>query len=268
MIPNPSTTKGSSTRRAILATTGSMLATSGVIGAAGAGTMSPEEHYQRALEIRDRTGTQDDEAFENYLLNHGFEKIMHDTVTESRPTGRASDGVSVQEQEKSDFTVNLSCYRDFSGDHWADASFTAEENDLGDCGNEPNDQWSLQFEHSDYDLVWDSWYTSTYSHKRKAGAYGVAFYHEDFENSFGGDECDDGDSIGFRGYGGMQMTPESGTSQSDRGVYLNYYHIWSEGTIESVSLSSDGTFSVTISADAVTWNSTLQAFDEETDKSA
>lgn len=260
--------RSNASRRNYLAGVATSVASLAVVPITTARGTDPREILEQGLQIRDQA--QSREPFEKFILNRGFSKVFQNDIQHNNaPVGyNTGDGVSTLDAEKNDFILGLSCYSDVqTGSTYLDGqievTLSSSDGDPGDdeCGGPPEDEFSVQWEHSDYDIVWDSWYSGGDTSKRKATTNGVAFDWEESTPLTG--ECADGDSTLLYTYGSVEITPDPGTVVTERGGFLNYYHTWSSGSIDSVTIGTNGSLGITLGWDAKAWDSPLQAYDAE-----
>lgn len=149
----------------MLATLGTTVAASGIAGQVTAVQPSDREIYQQGLEIREETG--ETEAFEDYILNHGFD-IAHQN-SETYDFTHSTGDISTQRVKKADLDLYASVYTT-QGEKYAygDWSIDGGYEFTGSTGEDPKDIVGIAWEHSDYDLVWDSWNGGSHTSKREA----------------------------------------------------------------------------------------------------
>ncbi len=162
-----------STRRKVLKTLGGALTASGLVGQA-ASQPSPREIYKQGLKILDRTG--DKELFEQYILNRGFKIVQQNSETAPLEHGE----VSTKHAEPNDLTLTASVYSHVTGSpSYAHGLWNANKdtgdtwNDFTDAGVAPKDVIGIGWEHTDYDIKWGTWESSSYVSQRKRWSHPV-----------------------------------------------------------------------------------------------
>ncbi|MDF9747493.1 hypothetical protein [Natrinema salsiterrestre] len=153
-------------RRNVLSALGATAATTGIVGQAAASERSSREIYNDALEIREETG--ETNLFEEYLLNHGFKKSQQNTVNHEYT--ESTGDVSIQHAEPPNLELEASVWTDDEEDTtFADADWDVYRdlddawNDWDDAPKEPEDVIGIGWEHSDYDIEWDTWDSTEYA---------------------------------------------------------------------------------------------------------
>lgn len=250
-------------RRTLLKRTGVALTGVGFTSTAVASRQSADELYRAAREVRNRTDSV--EKFRNLLRSQGARVAAKD-VSFTVPwdgSGQSSDGVSAQKLDQADCTLSMTMtiytnigdtdpFVDLDWEHTV--SYTLLDNDVGE---RPYDIVGLSWEQRDYDLKSDSWYGGNSTWKRKYSNDGVAFNYDDaacveYEDATG--SCTpQGETFTIRDSCGCQVIPDETSDASLRTVYADYWHTYKQTEITSVSISSSGEVSVTLSDNTYRW---------------
>lgn len=251
-----------------------LAATAGISGSTMAKTQtSDRQRFEAALRVLERTG--DTEKFREMLVSQGGYIATRD-ITERKPwDSPSSDEVTTEKLDQGDCTVSMTMvkYDYCSGDPWVTFNW---EHTVGynwydnDAGEIPVDVASLGWEHSDFELVWDSWYSGNGSYKRKATTEYVTFDYEDYlcqeiEDETGGDCTPMGETFTQKDYCACQLQADAETDASKRKVIGTYQHTWNQTEVDSVSIDSSGGMSVTLKNNDYKWNTPLQAAIKESE---
>jgi hypothetical protein len=222
--------------------------------------------FQTGQKIAQNRG---DQAMIDYLLNRGFE--LNKRYTTSRPF---TEGPSVQKAESSDLNLSCNIFQGSSGTVYADSNFeiVKEEDSFGDPdeGSAPRDVISIGWESSDYDRA-DTAHpgnpnsTGAVGETLEESYSGIAWeVHDDDKGGWGNNEGD----VLWSGTVSCELTPESGTTESERRAQAEYMHNWTSNectTTVGVSFSSSGDMGISYSVQCDTtieeWNDTEKAYD-------
>lgn len=223
-----------------------------VVGTASA-KRTPEEIRQQAIKIRRES--ESDDAFKRYLKNHGFE-IKRET-SKTVPFAKETDAISTQTIEQSDLTLNGFVYTSdgvsYAHGEW-DVWWNEGDtwNDTEDLGEAPKDVVGIGWEHSDYDINWDSWESDKYSTQETATVNNCAWKFSD------GNATDEyvhegaSDHV-FYGFCDVELTPTNPIEE--RAILLNYQHTWLGGTVNGISFDSSGGMSASFAIETQSWSS-------------
>lgn len=123
----------------------------------------------------------------------------------------------------------------------------------------PKDIVGIGWEHSDYDLKWNTWESDSFSSKRTATTNNVAweFNDEDAHHYYAGD----GDGVMFQGWADVELSPTN--PLSERSIIVNYQHTWLGGSIKGASFDSSGGMSISVSIDTQKWNAPKRAYSND-----
>ncbi|WP_410766058.1 hypothetical protein [Haloferax sp. DFSO60] len=247
-------------RRSVLKSIGT--ATAGLsIGGQATASPSPREIYKQGLKIREQTGKRG--PFEEYILNRGFSIAQQNSETFA--FGEDAGAIGIERVERDDLTLHASVYTQDGvsyahGDWYVERDLSDAWNDYDDTGYPPKDIVGIGWEHSDYDIVWDTWESDSFSSKRVATTNNVAweFNDEDAHHYYAGD----GDGINFQGWADVELTPTEDIS--NRSIIVNYQHTWVGGSVTGVSFDGSGGMSIGVSLEAKKWDSPRQAYSSDT----
>lgn len=247
-------------RRTVLTTLGAAVSGSAIIGQATA-KRSPREIYEAGLEIREETGKR--EAFEQYILDHGFERDSQSV--EVFPFEQSIDDVGIRRAESSDLTLAATVYSlaDVSYAHgdWSVRNDTTDAwNDWSDLGKKPNDVVGIGWEHSDYDIKWNSWSSDQYSTQQIATTNNVAWQFDDYNAAIEYVQSDPVDSL-FYGWVDAELDPTN--PLSERSIIVSYQHTWVGGSVSGISFDSSGSMSISASLETKKWDSPKQAYSSD-----
>lgn len=250
-MPNSSKTD----RRSVLKTVGAAVGGSTIVGQATA-QPSVRDIYKQGLEIRERTGKI--EPFEEYILNRGFE-VAHQN-SETFAFEESNSSVGTERVEKDDMTLHASVYTQDGvafahGDWYVERDLSDAWNDYDDTGYPPKDIVGIGWEHSDYDIKWDTWESDSFSSKRVASTENVAweFSDENAHHYYAGD----GDGVMFEGWADVELEPTN--PLSERSIIVNYQHTWTSGSVTGVSFDSTGVMSIGVTLETSKWSGPKQA---------
>lgn len=222
-------------------------------------TTKGTEKYRAALRVREKTGS--NKMFRRVLQNQGA-KIATKDLRFTAPWDVSEGEVSAQKLDQADCNLEMTMiiYKDYPEKPWIDlnwehtVSYTLSDNDAGEP---PYDIIGLSFEQRDYDLVSGSWYGGNSTEKRNYNNYGVSFNYCDaccreYEDATG-DCTPEGETFTIRDSCGMRVVTDETSDPSLRTVYADYWHTYKDITIESVTISSSGHVSVTVSDETKKW---------------
>lgn len=265
-------------RRKLLKTAGAAAVGTSLIPAIGTAKENPsaDEMYRAARQVREQTGST--EKFRRVLKNQGAEIATKDIQFKAPwwgPAQTESDGgISPQKLDSADCSLQMTMtiYTNVSSNPYVDLSwehtvtYDVWDNDVGE---QPYDIAGLTYEQRDYDLVSGSWYGGNSTSKRSYNNYGVAFNYADAscqEIVDATGECTpNGQTFTQKDSCGMQIIPDETTDPSLRTVYADYWHTYQATTIQSVSISSAGEVSVTLSDETYKWLKEADISEDEAD---
>lgn len=241
-------------RRKVLKSLGGTLAASGLIGQAAA-QPSPREIYQRGLEIWEKTGKR--EQFEQYILNRGFKIAQQNSETHDFRNN--SGNITPRHAEPSDLTLYASVYSS-NGVTYSNGSWEVQRdlsdawNDFDDAAQQPKDIVGIGWEHTDYDIKWNTWDSSKYTSQRMATTNNVAWEFDDYTANT---NQVTGSGLLFYGFASVELTGTNPIGQ--RSIIVNYQHTWVGGKVTSISFDTSGAMGIGVSYETKKWNTPRQA---------
>lgn len=205
----------------------------------------------------------------DFLLERGFK--LNKRYTTSRPF---TEGPSIQKAEPSDLNLSCNMFQGSSGTVYADSTFElVKEEDWwtdADKGSGPTDVVTIGWESSDYDRA----DTAQPGNPESTGVAGEPLAEtgsgigwEVHDDGTGGRGNNEGDVL-WRGTVSCELTPASGTTESERMVQAEYMHNWTSNectTSVGVGFATNGDVSITYATSCDTvieeWNDTEKAYD-------
>lgn len=246
-------------RRSVLKALGATV-TGGLIMGEAAANPSSDQIFKKGLEIREKTNSR--KAFENHLLNHGFSIEQQNTQKYPFTEDNSEVSTNAQRIEKGDMFLVASVYTS-GGECYADGTWRVTQdhsdawNDMEDPGSKPVDIIGIGWEHSDYDINWNSWWSDAHSTQKKATTNNVAWrfddlsaYADQFEGTSNGDLC-------FRGHADVKLKPTNPINE--RSIIVNYMHTWFGGSVSGVTFDPSGGMAVATGVKCKQWNGPKQA---------
>lgn len=248
-------------RRKVLSTLGATAAATGMVGQAAAGGRSSEKIFEQALKIREMTGST--ELFEQYLLNRGFEISQQNSETHDYT--ESNGDVSIKRAERPNLDLKASVYTStYSETSYADADWNVYRdlsdawNDWDDAPKEPEDVVGIGWEHTDYDIEWDTWNSTEYASYWDSSHNDIVWKFSDTDAYM--NRADGDDHL----YGGWASVEMDGTNPVDeRSILVSYQHTWVGGEVTGFSFDSSGALSITVDFTAKKWDRPKRAHSED-----
>lgn len=253
-------------RRKILKAAG---ATSGlgVLSTVSAGAVDYQavDWYERALEVREQTGSI--EQFREALAREGGQLATSDLSVQKAWTPANEDGeVSTQALQKADFNLYMTMSSNAGSNPYVDLNWeiTVDFGLENDGGEPPQDAIGLTFESADYD--YDGYtYSGSGTIKNDTGFHGATFVYNDIPCSdywAAGADCPPtlGTTVTVHNHAGMRVVPDQTSDPSKRQVFGNYVHTWEDIEISAISFTSDAPFfEVGVTNADYKWNTPAEA---------
>lgn len=183
-----------------------------------------------------------------YALDREF--VLSDDGTAYQESG----DLSTQKLDKSHVTqsATLTLDRD-TNEYAADHSLRIRMKNGYYGGEKPYDFLSIGWDEHHYNYL--DYDTGFRINRRRYDGNGIAFEYPDWKDyPYGAGEEE------YYRYATAFMEAESGTTAGDRQVRFDYRHTWNDVTVESVSISSTGGLSVTLSNQKKGWQPPMQMY--------
>lgn len=224
--------QGDTTRREMLAASATVL-TPGTHTIGARADPSPDEVYEQALRIQERTG--DRRKFRRFLRNRGFVVNAGD-ATFSVPATQ-SDDIGARILDEADLEIGLSL-SEYCSSYYAKTTWNWGDNDLDDIGDNPKDTVAMLWKEGAWFIPFSSG-GDTYGGDFIANAdspttspTGVAMRYSD------GNDLEVFGAGGAERYIATDLEPlDDSFEPSERQIWIAYEHAYGGGHIDDVDIN-------------------------------